>query len=571
MWYFLVGCAADVVAGAVRHTAVVASFSPQRSKKYTNFQKNNVVIGYILLSLAIVVCAAVGLASGAGFGTSVLEATCQFDYTRYSANTIMGRVFSPAKKINALIPGIISDVKAESEAAMAKRDGRFTSDAQKKLIDDMKKFHLYAAQVYQYKCGNPTINVQGNYSCKICALKHAQSVDDTVAKIDQLTKQPAENVKRDRETVTEYIIMAASAITSVVQQFTDGLQFVVNFLAEGGSWDAAGNWAITVGTNVRRYAPLASIIPFSFLTLGFVLTIIGVIHLRCDKVCRGGYLVGFSWCTGCCSVLILLLLSQVFWPLLFLMVDTCIVLEKVPSDISSYLPLDTYSSSMLQSCFDNVTVLPPGATSSDNSPGGLDFSSMIKFSSVKDVNEIDNILNTMFDWPWLDINETNMVNEMAVNLTRTNNSAGECLNNRTNALFKLKDMFANITAEKKLFKKYFNISYRSMGKIQKITQPMFRVGDIMQQGFSCGEVGSAYKDMNGILCGNMLESISNLVTTWFLAAIFGIITVYLGLKINQRLGGHGRQDQYDTDNGPDDAGDFEMQENNYSKSNFTSI
>ena len=88
-------------------------------------------------------------------------------------------------------------------------------------------------------------------------------------------------------------------------------------------------------------------------------------------------------------------------------------------------------------------------------------------------------------------------------------------------------MFANITAEKSCLKKYFNISYRSMGKIQKITQPMFRVGDIMQEGFSCGEVGSAYFDMNGILCGNMLESISNLVTTWFLAAIFGIITAYL--------------------------------------------
>ena len=41
--------------------------------------------------------------------------------------------------------------------------------------------------------------------------------------------------------------MAASAITSVVQQFTDGLQFVVNFLAEGGSWDAAGNWAKSDG------------------------------------------------------------------------------------------------------------------------------------------------------------------------------------------------------------------------------------------------------------------------------------------------------------------------------------
>ena len=103
---------------------------------------------------------------------------------------------------------------------------------------------------------------------------------------------------------------------------------------------------------------------------------------------------------------------------------------------------------------------------------------------------------------------------------------------------------------------------------------MFRVGDIMQQGFSCGEVGSAYKDMNGILCGNMLESISNLVTAWFLAACCGIITAYLSLKINQRLGGHGRPDHYDTDNGSDDAGDFEMQENNYTlpnKGNFTSI
>ena len=107
----------------------------------------------------------------------------------------MDRVFA-SEKINALIPGIISDVKKESEAAMAKRDGRLTSDAQKKLIDDMKKFHLYAAQVYQYKCGNPSINSQGNYSCKICALKHIQSVEDTVAKVDLLTKKPAENVKK---------------------------------------------------------------------------------------------------------------------------------------------------------------------------------------------------------------------------------------------------------------------------------------------------------------------------------------------------------------------------------------
>ena len=43
------------------------------------------------------------------------------------------------------------------------------------------------------------------------------------------------------------------------------------------------------------------------------------------------------------------------------------------------------------------------------------------------------------------------------------------------------------------------------------------------------------------------------------------------LKINQRLGWSWAPDHYDTDNGSDDAGDFEMQENNYFKSNFTSI
>ena len=157
----------------------------------------------------------------------------------------------------------------------------------------------------------------------------------------------------------------------------------------------------------------------------------------------------------------------------FAMTDTCIILEKVPLDLSAYISLGEYESSMLQSCFDNVTVLPPGATSSDNSTGGLDFSSMVKFSSVKDVNEIDNILNTMFDWPWLDINETNMVNEMAVNLSRTNNSAGQCLNNRTNALFKLKDMFANITAEKSCLKNISTSLIDQWGKFKKLRNQCF--------------------------------------------------------------------------------------------------
>ena len=100
-------------------------------------------------------------------------------------------------------------------------------------------------------------------------------------------------------------------------------------------------------------------------------------------------------------------------------------------------------------------------------------------------------------------------------------------------------MHANITAEKALFKKYMNISIRSMYEIKNITLDMFSIGDIMKEGIKCSEVASEYHAMTGILCGNMLQSITNLITAWLLAGVFGMLLAYLGLKINQRWGGHG--------------------------------
>ena len=53
-------------------------------------------------------------------------------------------------------------------------------------------------------------------------------------------------MKRDRETVTEYIIMAGSANHMAQhKQFTDGLQFVVNFLpkVELGKHIKLGNFS----------------------------------------------------------------------------------------------------------------------------------------------------------------------------------------------------------------------------------------------------------------------------------------------------------------------------------------
>jgi hypothetical protein len=210
---------------------------------------------------------------------------------------------------------------------------------------------------------------------------------------------------------------------------------------------------------------------------------------------------------------------------------------------------------MLQSCFDNVTVLPPGATASDNSTGGLDFSSQVNFDSVQPLNETDAMLHEMFTWPFLD-NETEMVQAMGGNLVENPpTGATQCERNRTLAIFRLKRMHANITAEKALFKKYMNISIRSMYEIKNITLDMFTIGDIMKEGIKCGEVASEYRAMTGILCGNMLQSITNLISTWLAAGVFGMLLAYLGLKINQRWGGHGFH-PYDAD-----GEGFEMTEN----------
>ena len=176
--------------------------------------------------------------------------------------------------------------------------------------------------------------------------------------------------------------------------------------------------------------------------------------------CAGSYCVGFSWCSTCLSILITFLVLQILWPFIFIVADVCIVLDNVPKNVTSYVPMDDYSASMLQSCFDNTTVLPPGAEGEGNSTGGLDFASKVGFGSAsKPLSEVDADLDDMFEWPWLD-KELSYVDKMGRNLTKSPKScAGSsnveqctCLNERTEAIFKIKDMYKNIKKEKAIFK-----------------------------------------------------------------------------------------------------------------------
>ena len=552
-------------------------FMPQKSGPYTRSQSSVVVILYLVFALATFISAIVGLASGTGFGVSLVKTACQFDSTRISANIILGRVLDPAKAVNRDMDKILKDVDDETARALAARDGRLTEDAQKVLIASLEDVSKEAIKVADKTCGYSFINVDkswknGNYSCEICAFKKEHPAKEALDELDSATGEIAQQVETDRVTVNEYIVLAGSTIKDVVKSFTDGMQSVVDFVDEDGEWDQMGQEGITGASTAKAYAPIAAGVPFSVLIVGIVLTIIGVVFMRlhpgkrtdkCNVVkCAGSYCVGFSWCSTCLSILITFLVLQILWPFIFIVADVCIVLDNVPKNVTSYVPMDDYSASMLQSCFDNTTVLPPGAEGEGNSTGGLDFASKVGFGSAsKPLSEVDADLDDMFNWSWLD-EELSYVNKMGLNLTRSPKSCAgssdvtqcNCLNDRMKGIFKIKDMYKNITKEKAIFKDYMNISIRSMYKIKDATKPMFSIGDQMKAGFQCGEVGEEYYAMTGILCGDMLASISNLVSAWTSAALFGMVLAYLGIKINQRYGGHGWHPASD---GGDEEG-FEM-------------
>ena len=96
------------------------------------------VILYLGFALATFISAIVGLASGTGFGVSLVKTACQFDSTRISANIILGRVLDPAKAVNRDMDKILKDVDDETARALAARDGRLTEDAQKVLIASLE-------------------------------------------------------------------------------------------------------------------------------------------------------------------------------------------------------------------------------------------------------------------------------------------------------------------------------------------------------------------------------------------------------------------------------------------------
>jgi len=231
---------------------------------------------------------------------------------------------------------------------------------------------------------------------------------------------------------------------------------------------------------------------------------------------------------------VLSLLCLVLWPLMFVSVDVCGVLEKLPDNVTKYAPLPPGPGQMLQFCFrsdpnKNISFIP------DEMVNGFDFSQSVSFNSAKLKSNIDEL----FDKLPMD-KLRHIINNNMTNFTSAQLQWGTADQQaRARAIMKIKGMMTNITRYEQNFKRQMKISIDNIDEIQNITKPMFSFADSLKQDFSCKAVGKEFEGTVNILCGDILSGMSLFVGALLATAIISGPLVFGGLCINRAYGGHG--------------------------------
>jgi len=340
--------------------------------------------------------------------------------------------------------------------------------------------------------------------------------------------------------------MASGTITTAVSGVKESLGTVTSFLDEGGQWDKMAKQGIQYTSTAKKNASYASGVPFGLVGLGGALSLLGVFMMTtCPgrkegdhpmklgiKGKCGSCFVGCGWFLTCVSMLILSLLCTILWPVMFLSVDVCGVLEKIPSNISNYAPLPPGPGQMLQYCFraskQNVSFIP------DEMVDGFDFSQTVSFNSAGLKSQIDELFTNL---PMDKLREVvdNMTNWDAISQTQGTWQQQQ----RKKDIMKIKGMMANVTKFEQDFKDQMKISIDNIGQIQNITLPMFNFATELKQDFSCKAVGVEYEGTVDILCGDILSGMSLFVAAMLGTVLMGAPLAFGGICINRAYGGHG--------------------------------
>lgn len=349
-------------------------------------------------------------------------------------------------------------------------------------------------------------------------------------------------------------------IKSGVGGIRTSLESVTSFMDDGGVWQTAASELIQGSIVAKDNATYAFGLPFGLVMFGMFLTVLGFFAMKtsqgsgktlyaggepykhpmslgCVGKC-GSCCVGCGWNLTCLTMLIFFLLCAVLWPFMYLSVDICVILEdKFPNKVGDYIPLDSGSAKMVQSCF------TPGGNASfipDDLVANFDFSGTVTFNSAKLKGDIDELFQNL---PMNTVRSA--VNEMT-NFTQSECGTGDTVaKERICDIRELKELMTKIDTAETKYKNAMIISIDNIGQIQNITKPMFNFADGLLEDFSCLAVGEEFRATTGILCGSIVPGLSLFVMAMLLTALLGCPLACAGIGINKTMGGHGLPQNHD--------------------------
>merc|ERR1719420_287667 len=197
-------------------------------------------------------------------------------------------------------------------------------------------------------------------------------------------------------------------------------------------------------------------------------------------------------------MLVFFLLCAILWPIMYLSVDICVILEdKFPNNVGNYIPLESGSAKLIQSCF------TPGGNASfipDDLVANFDFSEAVTFNSAKLKGEIDELFQKL---------PMNKVRSAVNNMTdftssEYSNENDAIAKQRIGDIRELKELMTKVDTAETNYKNAMIISIDNIGQIQNITKPMFNFADVLEEDFSCLAVGREFRETAGILCGSIV-------------------------------------------------------------------
>lgn len=237
-------------------------------------------------------------------------------------------------------------------------------------------------------------------------------------------------------------------------------------------------------------------------------------------------------------MIIFFLLCAVLWPIMYLSVDMCVVLDdKFPNKVSDYVPLDSGSSKMVQSCFTpggNTSLIP------NDLLANFDFSQAVTFNSAGLKDDIDGLFEAL---PMNSVRS--LVNKMTNFTTANIAGASSPRKERMEAIMDLKELMAKVDAAESKYKDAMIISIDNIGEISNITKPMFSFADGIMDDFSCLAVGKEFRATTEILCGSIVPGMSLFIMAVLFTALLGFPLACAGISVNKTMGGHGLPKNHD--------------------------